>query len=64
MLPNILLRSPDAVEHSKISILDIENKFIIHSGSVPGGVKDVFASWGHLYFIGTNGVVCRFEFAV
>jgi hypothetical protein len=56
-LPNILTRGPDAVEQSKISILDIQNKFIVHSGSVNGGVKDVFSSWGNLYLITTGGEV-------
>jgi hypothetical protein len=57
VLPNILGGRPDAVEQSKISILDIENKFIVHSGSVNGGVKQVFSSWGNLYLITTDGQV-------
>jgi len=56
-LPNIFMRGPDAVEQSKVSILDIENKFIVHSGSVTGGVKEVFSSWGNLYLITTDGEV-------
>jgi vacuolar protein sorting-associated protein 11 len=57
MLPNILSARPDAVEQSRISILDIENKFIVHSGTVTGGVKEVFSSWGNLYLITTDGEV-------
>jgi vacuolar protein sorting-associated protein 11 len=57
VLPNILSGRPDAVEQSKISILDVENKFIVHSGSVIGGVKEVFSSWGSLYLITTDGEV-------
>jgi hypothetical protein len=57
ILPNILTRGPDAVEQSKISILDIQNKFIVHSGSVNGGVREVFSSWGNLYLITTGGEV-------
>ena len=56
-LPNILSPRPDAVEQSKISIIDTENKFIVHTGSVPGGVKEVFSSWGNLYLISTDGEV-------
>src|SRR5579871_4794323 len=56
-LPNILTRPFDAVEQSKISILDIENKFIVHSGAVNGGVKEVFSSWGNLYLITTEGEI-------
>lgn len=56
-LPNILSTRPDAVEQSKVSILDIHNKFIIHSGSVTGGIKEVFSSWGNLYLITTDGEV-------
>ena len=60
ILPNILSARPDAVEQSRISILDIENKFIVHSGSVTGGVKEVFSSWGNLYLITTEGEVLSF----
>ena len=56
-LPNILIRGPDATEQSKVSVLDIHNKFIIHSGSVTGGVKEVFSSWGNLYLVTTDGEV-------
>jgi hypothetical protein len=56
-IPNILIRSPDATEQSKVSILDIHNKFIIHSGSVIGGVKEIFSSWGNLYLVTTDGEV-------
>jgi hypothetical protein len=57
VIPNILSARPDAVEQSRVSILDIENKFIVHSGLVNGGIKDVFSSWGNLYLITTNGEV-------
>lgn len=57
VLPNILGGRPDAVEQSKVSILDIENKFIVHSGAVNGGVKQMFSSWGNLYLITTDGQV-------
>ena len=56
-ISNIISRAPDAVEQSKISILDVENKFIVHSGSVTGGVKEVFSSWGNLYLITTDGEI-------
>ena len=56
-LPNILSPRPDAVEQSKVSILDTENKFIVHTGSIPGGIKEVFSSWGNLYLISTDGEV-------
>ena len=57
VLPNVISARPDAVEQSKVSILDIENKFVIHSGAVTGGVKEVFSSWGNLYLINTEGEV-------
>ena len=56
--PNILSPRPDAVEQSRISILDLENKFIVHSGLITGGVKEVFSSWGNLYLLTTDGDVC------
>ena len=59
VLPNILSSRPDAVEQSKVSILDIENKFVIHSGSVNGGVKQTFSSWGNLYLLTTDGQVTQ-----
>lgn len=57
MLPNILSARPDAVEQSRVTILDLENKFIVHSGLVTGGIKEVFSSWGNLYLITTDGEV-------
>jgi len=54
---NILPGRPDAVEQSRISILDVENKFIVHSGKVAGGVKHVFSSWGNLYLVSSDGQV-------
>lgn len=60
MLPNIISARPDAVEQSRITILDIENKFIVHSGLVTGGVKEVFSSWGNLYLITTDGEVTSY----
>lgn len=57
VLPNILVPRPDPVEQSEVAILDIENKFIVHSGAVNGGVKETFSSWGNLYLITTNGEV-------
>jgi len=56
-IANVLSRTPDATEQSKITILDIENKFIVHSGSVTGAIKEIFSSWGNLYVITTDGEV-------
>jgi vacuolar protein sorting-associated protein 11 len=42
---------------SKVSIFDLELKFIAHSGTYTEGVRDVFCEWGDVFVLTNDGKV-------
>ncbi|KZS98027.1 hypothetical protein SISNIDRAFT_472828 [Sistotremastrum niveocremeum HHB9708] len=50
--------NPDA---TRIAILDLDNKFIAHSGTFPDGIKEVFEGWGHIFVLTPDSKVFRLQ---
>jgi hypothetical protein len=48
-----------AQEITKLSLLDVENKFVAHSSTVDGGVRAVASVFGRLYVLSNSGQVPR-----
>jgi vacuolar protein sorting-associated protein 11 len=51
LLPNILSSRPDATEQSTITLLDLENKFIVHTSQIPSAIRETFTTTTHLYLL-------------
>lgn len=47
-------QGPDRTDVSKVTVFDVENKFIAYSGIFVNGVRSVFSEWGNIYVL-TNG---------
>lgn len=45
---------PDRSDVSKVTVFDIENKFVAYSGVFVNGVRAVFSEWDNIYVL-TNG---------
>jgi hypothetical protein len=42
---------------SKVSVFDLEHKFIAHSGTYTEGVRQVFSEWGEVFVLTNDGKV-------
>ena len=67
---NYVARAPNPVaatqtDVSKVTIFDLENKFIAYSESTfTEGVRDVICDDEHIYILGNDGKVGHFLFAL
>jgi len=61
--PNILSSRPDATEQSMVTLLDLENKFIVHTGQIPGAVRETFVTSNHLYLLTSPSTATLHEFS-
>ena len=48
---------PDRTDVSKVTVFDLENKFVAHSGTFVEGVRAVVSEWGHIYVLTNDGKV-------
>ena len=51
-------QEPSRTDVSKVTVFDIENKFIAYSGVFANGVRSVFSEWGNIYVLTNGGQVC------
>ncbi|KAF8498332.1 hypothetical protein JB92DRAFT_3084586 [Gautieria morchelliformis] len=48
-------RSSTSADITKLTVFDIENKFVAYSGTFIEGVKDVFCEWGQIFVLSNDG---------
>ncbi|KAL5529475.1 hypothetical protein ACEPAG_5460 [Sanghuangporus baumii] len=46
---------PDRTDVSKVTVFDLENKFVAHSSTFVEGVRAVVSEWGHIYVLTNDG---------
>lgn len=54
--PNGAATAP-ASDVAKVTIFDLENKFVAHSGTFEEGVRDVWEAWGAVWVLSEGGKV-------
>ena len=56
---NFIARTPlpERTDVSKVTVFDLENKFVAYSGTFVEGVRDVISEWGHIYVLTNDGKV-------
>lgn len=42
---------------AKVTIFDLQDKFVSYSGTFRNGVRQVFCQWGGVFILGANGTV-------
>ena len=52
-------RSSASADITKLTVFDVENKFIAYSGTFTEGVKDVFCEWGQIFVLSNDGKVSQ-----
>ncbi|KAI5122199.1 hypothetical protein M0805_002688 [Coniferiporia weirii] len=52
---------PDKTDVSKVTVFDLENKFVAYSGTFVEGVRSVVSQWGHIYVLTNDGKLTCFE---
>lgn len=57
---NFVARTVDAAstDVTKVTVLDLENKFVAYSNTFTGGVRDVFSASGEIYLLSNDCEVC------
>lgn len=61
---NFVARTPDSslTEITKVTILDLESKFVAYSGTFPSGVREVFVANGEVHLLSNDGkLICLEE---
>ncbi|KAI0263429.1 hypothetical protein BC834DRAFT_971409 [Gloeopeniophorella convolvens] len=53
-LRNFATRNAGA-EVTKVTVFDLENKFVAHSEPFTAGVREVFSAWGNVYVLANDG---------
>lgn len=48
---------PDKTDVSKVTLFDLENKFVAYSGTFVEGVRDVISEWGQIFILTNDGKV-------
>ncbi|EJD02144.1 uncharacterized protein FOMMEDRAFT_20927 [Fomitiporia mediterranea MF3/22] len=46
---------PDRTDVSKVTVFDLENKFVAYSDTFVGGARAVVSEWGHIYVLTNDG---------
>ena len=49
--------APPGSDITKVTVFDLENKFVAHSGTFTEGVREIFSVWGKLYVLSNDGKV-------
>ena len=44
---------------TKLTIFDLENKFVAYSGAFTEGVREVMSAWGQVYVLSNDSKVCH-----
>ncbi|KAF8575784.1 hypothetical protein K439DRAFT_1397850 [Ramaria rubella] len=52
---NFAARSSANTDITKLTVFDVENKFIAYSGTFTDGVRDVFCEWGQIFVLSNDG---------
>lgn len=50
-------RSTTSSDITKVTVFDVENKYVAYSGTFTEGVKDVFCEWRQIFVLSNNGNV-------
>ena len=50
-------RSSTSADITKLTVFDVENKFVAYSGTFTEGVKDIFCEWGQIFVLSNDGKV-------
>ncbi|KAF8343340.1 vacuolar membrane protein [Amanita rubescens] len=60
---NYVARTANAGESdiTKVSIFDLENKYVAYTGTFPHGVRDVVSQWGKVYVLTNDGNLFMFQ---
>ncbi|KLO14890.1 hypothetical protein SCHPADRAFT_927552 [Schizopora paradoxa] len=60
---NFVARTPqsDRTDISKVTVFDLENKFVAYSGMFEEGARAVFSQWGHIFVLTNDGKLSRLE---
>lgn len=54
---NFAARTSTNTDITKLTVFDVENKFIAYSGTFTEGVRDVFCEWGQIFVLSNDGKV-------
>jgi hypothetical protein len=54
---NFAARNSTGADITKLTVFDVENKFIAYSGTFTEGVRDVFSEWGQIFVLSNDGKV-------
>jgi hypothetical protein len=49
--------NPIDTDITKVTVFDLENKFVAYSGTFSQGVRQVISAWGNIYVLGNDGNV-------
>ncbi|TDL21592.1 hypothetical protein BD410DRAFT_789710 [Rickenella mellea] len=52
---------PSGTDVSKVTVFDLENKFIAYSGTFTEGVRAVVSEWGQIFILANDGKLSRLE---
>lgn len=52
---NIAARTSTTGDIARVTIFDVENKFIAHVETFDEGVKDIFCQWEQIFVLTTDG---------
>lgn len=45
-------------DYTKVTVFDLENKFVAYSGAFQEGVREVISQWDQIYILPNDGKVC------
>ncbi|KAI0293593.1 hypothetical protein BC826DRAFT_1105023 [Russula brevipes] len=48
-------------EVTKVTVFDLENKFVAHSEAFTEGIREVFSQWGNIYVLSNDGKLSCFQ---
>lgn len=54
---NIAARTSNTGDITRVTVFDVENKFIAHVGTFNEGVRDIFCQWEQIFVLTTDGKV-------
>lgn len=50
-----------STEVTKVTVFDLENKFVAHSEAFTEGIREVFSQWGSIYVLSNDGKLSCFQ---
>lgn len=54
---NFARTQSSSTDVSKVTVFDLDNKFVAYSGTFEEGARTVFSQWGHIYVLTNDGKV-------